>query len=64
MNSELKLCPFCGSEAAYHKNANNGTKVVCTNANCPCETWAYRTEGEARKAWNKRADNEQANMEG
>lgn len=55
--SELKPCPFCGSEANmlgdydysnYHAN--------CTNDECGCYWVAcYETEQEAIEAWNRRA---------
>ena len=56
--TELKKCPFCGSEARL--NTCSGKYFVeCTHETW-CEvlpkTWLYNTEKEAIEAWNRRAE--------
>ena len=60
MPNELKLCPFCGEIPKFWYVIDEDTVVVrCTNHNCGMfvSTHHYKTEDEARKAWNRRADN-------
>lgn len=61
MKSELKPCPFCGSEARLTYSTDNHRQpyVTCDTPKCPsCNPyqWHYHTEEEAIEAWNRRAD--------
>jgi len=47
---ELLPCPFCGSEASLVKYEDRAFMVVCANIRCPCETFKYGTEFEAKQA--------------
>ena len=39
MGNELKLCPFCGGEAAIFASEDGGVCVVCTD--CLVRTQSY-----------------------
>lgn len=55
--NELKTCPFCGGEAKIEK-CEEYYIVRCTK--CPCDMgrkW-YSRKKEAKKAWNRRVNNE------
>lgn len=59
MKTELKSCPFCGSEAVIRYSMDNHHQpyVTCDTPKCPgCNPyqWHYRTEEEAIEAWNRR----------
>ena len=66
--SELKPCPFCGSEAWIIRTNDNKKRpyVQCKfgcfrEPKCPVShlvTWDYRTEEEAVEAWNRRMSDE------
>ena len=66
--TELKPCPFCGSEAWIIRTNDNKKRpyVQCKfgcfrEPKCPAShlvTWDYRTEEEAVEAWNRRASDE------
>lgn len=54
----LLPCPFCGSEAQIHYDANGSKWVACENRECAIQPYLYRTkrtEAEAVEAWNTRA---------
>ena len=52
-NDILKPCPLCGGAAIMHEPPlAHAFRVSC--ANCRCNTGGYKTEDEARDAWNKR----------
>ena len=53
----LLNCPFCGGEAKIEKYEEYSYIVRCTK--CPCDIgrqW-YSRKQDAKKAWNRRADN-------
>lgn len=55
--SDLKPCPFCGSEVSVKEHCfhglNNTYGVECTH--CRVQTWQfYDTREDAIKAWNTR----------
>ena len=58
--SELKPCPFCGSEAILREKKGLGTWIVeCLNGRCPASYmigWDYDTQIEAIEAWNRRVN--------
>lgn len=63
MNEKLKPCPFCGSVADIVEDIS-GRKayhVACRNSKCfmgmGLPIWC-KSEIEAVKAWNRRAENE------
>lgn len=60
--SDLKPCPFCGSEAVVNYKQALGTWIVeCTNSYCPASYMIgmdYDTKLEAVDAWNRRPNNE------
>ena len=75
--TELKPCPFCGSDAYLVSDFNEeyaGTdKCMTANVRCSnqkCLTWGYiadscvgETEQEAIDAWNRRETTEQGDSE-
>jgi len=56
--SELKNCPFCGSEAVLNstKEFSNREYASVSCSECLVKTSVYSTEKGAIKAWNKRTD--------
>jgi len=61
--SELKPCPFCGSEADVHPHNFGDSKktdytIYCSNKDCGSSFCWYDTPEESIKAWNKRAVND------
>lgn len=60
--SELKPCPFCGSEAVINHKQVLGTWIVeCTNNSCPASYMIgmdYDTKLEAVDTWNRRVTDE------
>ena len=51
---KLKPCPLCGGEATMRQPpVNYAFRVACVK--CRCNTGGYKTEEEARSAWNRRA---------
>ena len=56
--TELKNCPFCGSEADGPNETDFGDEywIQCTNPECRV-TIEMETEAEAIKAWNTRTEN-------
>lgn len=62
--TELKPCPFCGSEAVIIRGFSLGRYmyrlkyyVVCSPAfGCGGRTFNFDTEQDAVEAWNRRAD--------
>ena len=57
--SELKPCPFCGSEAFIVHFTQNACYVKCDNHDCMASQKVYGTEAEAIEAWNTRASETQ-----
>ena len=55
--AELKPCPFCGGEAKLAEGELGQWIVRCTK--CPCDVGRYwfSRKADAKKAWNRRADN-------
>ena len=53
--SELKPCPFCGSEAKMYI-FNNGLdwQVECLNDDCACGTTTWESKERAIEIWNTR----------
>lgn len=56
--TELKSCPFCGSEASLHdgEDAPFKYRIICKNSDCLCMTDAWITKEEAIETWNRRAE--------
>lgn len=52
--SELKPCPFCGSEASYEFNSDWGLVVTCHKCGALMTEINYPTKQQAIEAWNKR----------
>ena len=54
--TELKNCPFCGSEADGPNETDFGDEywIQCTNSECRV-TMEMETEAQAIKAWNTRS---------
>ena len=60
--TNLKPCPFCGSEAELNSNGRFWHVSHAEN-NGRCPAWAgvhFETEAEAIEAWNTRADSEES----
>ena len=55
--SDLKPCPFCGMKATLISTIH---QVRCDNIRCDVmpNTWAYDTDDETIKAWNRRVGDE------
>jgi hypothetical protein len=60
----LKLCPFCGDKAMVHTLYMHGQDLMyraeCDNVSCalqPMTQW-HKDEGVVRRAWNRRAGDE------
>ena len=53
---KLKLCPFCGSEAAFENCGSNSYYVYCKNENCTANRFWTGGKNEAIQKWNCRAD--------
>jgi Lar family restriction alleviation protein len=64
--TELKPCPFCGSEAVITCNPDDAKwfYIECGNENCPILVQGqWHTDmNEAKKEWNRRADNEKTRI--
>lgn len=60
--NKLKQCPFCGGEANLSFNISFGFIPWCSNVLCILNELCagYATEEEAANAWNRRANDEQA----
>lgn len=55
---KLKPCPFCGGKAAAIWNGASNERNYCVRCwECGAETSVYKSEKEAKEAWNRRADN-------
>ena len=55
--SELKPCPFCGSDnvhLAFYHSKENGSKAVVECRDCYCSSGYYNDLHEAVEQWNKR----------
>ena len=53
--SELKPCPFCGSEAGFGHDPYSGVHwVACMEGNCPMVATTFKTPDDAAEAWNTR----------
>ena len=55
--TELKPCPFCGGDARQYEGQTRYHGVACRK--CTCNIYGYASRGAAKRAWNRRADNEQ-----
>lgn len=59
--TEIKPCPFCGSEATFRYKEGLDTWIVeCSNTSCPASYMIgmdYDTQEEAVEVWNRRAEN-------
>ena len=59
--SELKLknCPFCGSDAYFHKTRNGAILPLCIAGNCPASNDGAVLDNykEAVEKWNTRPEN-------
>ena len=54
---EPELCPVCeGTRNTVAERFGRWFRSRCCNTGCGWETALYRTEAEAREAWNKRHD--------
>lgn len=58
MTTELKPCPFCGSDNLILENADPYEWVFCEV--CESAGPARMGEGEAEKAWNTRTEPEES----
>lgn len=56
MPNELKPCPFCGGEARHYEGKTFCHGVCCKK--CNAKIYGYATEASAKRAWNRRVDNE------
>lgn len=59
MNETLRKCPFCGGEAVVRRgNVSKLYYVRCSNIECAVFpiTDGFSTEGQAARAWNRRAE--------
>ena len=61
MATELKPCPFCGSEAVQLYSINTGTSIYgcftpCCMGNAQNHLYKFGTVKEAIAAWNRRTD--------
>ena len=52
--SALKPCPWCGQMPKVIENETCGFAYFCESETHYCETAWYKTEEEARAAWNYR----------
>ena len=56
---KLKKCPFCGGKAVALASPRDRELVFVVKCEKNCvNTWAYKTEEEAVKVWNRRANDE------
>lgn len=64
MIEEIKSCQFCGHKAVLMKD-RTGYYIECDNGSCEVlpTTWYYDTELEAVEAWNKRAGEDNAELD-
>lgn len=62
MKTELKSCPFCRGKAEVVPYSVYGkVKRYFVNClNCGCQIRDYTSKQNAEKAWNRRANDEQA----
>ena len=70
MSEELKPCPFCGChdrKVSVGKMGTKGYKIICGNCGsagpyAKIEDFSHKMDAQenAKKAWNRRADNEKA----
>lgn len=56
-NTELKRCPFCGSDPIVWRDGFGFTFIECTN--CEIEL-AHKEPSEVAKAWNTRPGEDEA----
>lgn len=58
--SDLKPCPFCGSNSAVFVRDDKPFpyRVQCLNNDCACRTDNYKTYRFAIEAWNRRVGDE------
>ena len=55
--TELKPCPFCGSEQIVVRRIKDAWSCGCTTTDCMCQWWylrQYKGKEFAMEAWNKR----------
>lgn len=52
--NELKTCPFCGKQPELIVDDTHGYAYFCETESHYAETAWYKTEKEAREAWNNR----------
>ena len=53
---KLRNCPFCGSEARLYSGNTDMYGVTCRK--CSAKVYGYKTKGGAKRAWNRRANDE------
>lgn len=53
MKNDLKPCPFCGGEAAFHEHERVGVECIECGAGFAC---VYRDRDEAAEEWNRRVE--------
>ena len=61
MPNELKPCPFCGAiPILEYGNGIQKWWYTCDNEKCLVQptTYAYKSKGGAKRAWNRRVDND------
>lgn len=56
METELKPCPFCGSESFFYDSNEDGVAVECNG--CLAKGPRASTWNEAERKWNRRAEHE------
>lgn len=56
MDIMIRDCPFCGSEAGFHKTEDGKFIVYCLNGNCDIspQTEPHNTAKQALEIWNTR----------
>lgn len=64
--NKLKPCPFCGDTYIGLHPTKEGWQIGCNSIGCICchvYAQAYRTRGNAIKAWNRRAGEKDAELD-
>ena len=57
MQNELKPCPFCGGKAEIVETYDEVYPYQACCIDCFCQTIMIKSLDEAKRIWNRRADN-------